>query len=176
MTKQGCKAAIGVLLSVACLIPRSVAAQGGTTASRWIAPVIKDTGALRGPRQPIFFRHDVHAGQDKIPCLYCHYSATVSSEPGIPALQTCIGCHQVISGTRRRSKKFATPGPTGTRRNGFASTPTRTSYTSRINDTSRPSAPRRASPVTGRWRRCRRSIRCRRCAWGGASGVTWSTR
>ena len=99
MTKQRCKAAIGVLLSVACLIPRSIAAQGGTTAARWIAPVIKDTGALRGPRQPIFFRHDVHAGQDKIPCLYCHYSATVSSEPGIPALQTCIGCHQVISGT-----------------------------------------------------------------------------
>jgi hypothetical protein len=63
------------------------------------APVISDTGALKGPPQPIFFRHDIHAGQDQIPCMYCHYSAAVSSEPGIPSLQTCIGCHQVIGGS-----------------------------------------------------------------------------
>jgi Cytochrome c7 and related cytochrome c len=63
------------------------------------APVISDTGALKGPRQPIFFRHDIHAGQDQIPCMYCHYSAAVSSEPGIPSLQTCIGCHQLIGGS-----------------------------------------------------------------------------
>jgi hypothetical protein len=67
--------------------------------SRYQAPVISDTGALKGPRQPIFFRHDIHAGQDQIPCMYCHYSASVSSEPGIPSLQTCIGCHQLIGGS-----------------------------------------------------------------------------
>jgi hypothetical protein len=63
------------------------------------APVISDTGALPGPRQPIFFRHDIHAGQDRIPCLYCHSTVAVSSEPGIPALRTCIGCHQIIGGS-----------------------------------------------------------------------------
>src|SRR5207247_3775905 len=68
-------------------------------AQRYQAPDIKDTAGLPGPRQPIFFRHDIHAGQDEIPCLYCHSSVAVSSEPGIPALQTCIGCHQLIGGS-----------------------------------------------------------------------------
>ena len=49
------------------------------------APVISDTGSLKGPRQPIFFRHDIHAGQFKIQCQYCHYSVNVSPEPGIRA-------------------------------------------------------------------------------------------
>jgi hypothetical protein len=63
-----------------------------------------DTAALKGPRQPIFFRHDIHAGQFKIDCQYCHYSVTTSSEPGIPSLQTCYGCHQVISGSDSAAK------------------------------------------------------------------------
>src|SRR5450755_4047690 len=52
-----------------------------------------DTSSLKGPRQPIFFRHDIHAGQKQMPCQYCHYSAGVSNEPGIPSMQTCMGCH-----------------------------------------------------------------------------------
>ena len=65
------------------------------------APVISasDSGSLKGPRQPIFFRHDIHAGQYKIQCQYCHYSVNVSSEPGIPTVQTCMGCHLVIGGS-----------------------------------------------------------------------------
>ncbi len=57
-----------------------------------------DTAALNGPRQPIFFRHDIHAGQFKIDCQYCHSSVTTSSEPGIPSVATCMGCHTVIGG------------------------------------------------------------------------------
>jgi hypothetical protein len=63
------------------------------------APVISDTGSLKGPRQPIFFRHDIHAGQFKIQCQYCHYSVAVSPEPGIPTMQTCMGCHLVVAGS-----------------------------------------------------------------------------
>jgi hypothetical protein len=63
------------------------------------APLIADTGSLKGPRQPIFFRHDIHAGQYKIQCQYCHYSVAVSPEPGIPSMQTCMGCHLVIAGS-----------------------------------------------------------------------------
>ncbi len=81
------------------LLVRSAMAQGGSAATPTKAPVVSDTGALKGPRQPIFFRHDIHAGQDRIPCMYCHYTAAVSSEPGIPPVQTCIGCHQIIAGT-----------------------------------------------------------------------------
>jgi hypothetical protein len=68
------------------------------------APLISDTGALKGPRQPIFFRHDIHAGQFKIQCQYCHYSVAVSPEPGIPSLQTCMGCHLVVSGSDSGAK------------------------------------------------------------------------
>ena len=66
--------------------------------------VVYDTGALRGPRQPIFFRHDIHTGQFKMQCQYCHYSVAVSPEPGIPSIQTCMGCHLVIAGSDSSSK------------------------------------------------------------------------
>lgn len=76
------------------------ARQARAVADSVLAPVLSasDSGRLKGPRQPIFFRHDIHAGQYKIQCQYCHYSVTVSSEPGIPSVQTCMGCHLVIGG------------------------------------------------------------------------------
>jgi hypothetical protein len=96
MTHGSTRVAAGIALFVCAAAP--VAAQAAQSAA-FQAPVITDTGSLKGPRQPIFFRHDVHAGQARIPCLYCHYSATVSSEPGIPSLQTCGGCHFIVSGS-----------------------------------------------------------------------------
>ena len=97
MTKRSGRAAAGV--AVALLVAGPAAAQNRQPAPASTARVITDTGKLAGPRQPIFFRHDVHAGQDQIPCLYCHSTVTVSSEPGIPAVQTCFGCHQMIAGS-----------------------------------------------------------------------------
>lgn len=64
------------------------------------APVEVDTASLEGPRQPIFFRHDIHANQYEIPCQYCHSAVTESSEPGIPSVETCVGCHRIVRGTR----------------------------------------------------------------------------
>jgi len=52
---------------------------------------------LKGPRQPLFYRHDVHAGQYRIPCLYCHNNAANSWTANIPSVATCMGCHLVIS-------------------------------------------------------------------------------
>jgi hypothetical protein len=77
-----------------------LAQQAATAADSIQAPVIaaSDSVRLSGPRQPIFFRHDIHAGQYKIQCQYCHYSVDVSPEPGIPSVQTCMGCHLVIGG------------------------------------------------------------------------------
>jgi hypothetical protein len=60
---------------------------------------VADSARLRGPRQPIFFRHDIHSGQYKMACQYCHYSVADGSEPGIPSMQTCMGCHLAIAGT-----------------------------------------------------------------------------
>lgn len=79
----------------------SPAQQGASSAldtSRAPSLASADTGDLPGPRQPIFFRHDIHAGQFKIACQYCHYSVGVATEPGIPSLETCMGCHLVIAG------------------------------------------------------------------------------
>lgn len=63
-----------------------------------------DSAKLKGPKQPIFFRHDIHAGQLKMQCQYCHYSVNVSSEPGIPSMQTCMGCHLVVGGSTAAHK------------------------------------------------------------------------
>ncbi len=88
-------------LGAAALLQRPGGAQQGKPAPDSVtatAIAAGDTSDLSGPRQPIFFRHDIHAGQYKIQCQYCHYSVGVSSEPGIPSLQTCMGCHLVICG------------------------------------------------------------------------------
>jgi hypothetical protein len=91
----------GVLGALSFARQPSDAQQSAARADSLIAPrlTVADSGRLAGARQPIFFRHDIHAGQFKIACQYCHYSVAESSEPGIPSVQTCMGCHQVISGT-----------------------------------------------------------------------------
>ena len=48
------------------------------------------------PSQPIAFPHSVHAGQNKIPCLYCHYAARGSRHAGIPPLSICMNCHKML--------------------------------------------------------------------------------
>ncbi|MFC1731069.1 cytochrome c3 family protein [candidate division KSB1 bacterium] len=48
------------------------------------------------PDQPIKFSHKVHAGQNKIDCKYCHYSSDYSKSAGIPALNVCLNCHNVV--------------------------------------------------------------------------------
>ncbi len=63
---------------------------------RYEAPVDVDTAALRGPRQPIFYRHDVHAGQYEIDCQYCHVNLEISPKPGLPSVASCMNCHQIV--------------------------------------------------------------------------------
>ena len=46
-----------------------------------------------GPDQPIAFYHSVHAGQNQMPCMYCHTTADRSVDAGIPSAQLCVGCH-----------------------------------------------------------------------------------
>src|SRR5919204_4999734 len=99
----GIGAAAAGLAAIALAIVPSGAQAPKAVADSLKAPVLAagDTAKLRGPRQPIFFRHDIHAGQYKMQCQYCHYSVAVSPEPGIPSMQTCMGCHLVIGGSGR---------------------------------------------------------------------------
>jgi len=95
--------ALLLTLAVVLLARDATAARQAAPAANdsLLAPVLArgDTASLKGPRQPVFFRHDIHAGQFKIPCQYCHYSVSVSSEPGIPSMGTCMNCHLVIGGS-----------------------------------------------------------------------------
>jgi mono/diheme cytochrome c family protein len=49
------------------------------------------------PIQPIHYSHRIHAGNNKIDCKYCHSSARVSKNAGIPSLNVCMNCHKNIS-------------------------------------------------------------------------------
>ena len=53
------------------------------------------------PVQPVKFRHTIHVDTLKMNCLYCHFSANKSFDPGLPAVGTCMGCHTVIAGSVR---------------------------------------------------------------------------
>ncbi len=48
------------------------------------------------PVQPINFSHKIHAGDNEIPCLYCHIYANKSIVAGVPSVQRCMGCHEKI--------------------------------------------------------------------------------
>lgn len=48
--------------------------------------------------QPIAFPHDLHAGGNQMPCMFCHYSADRSVDAGIPPVQVCAGCHAPAGG------------------------------------------------------------------------------
>jgi hypothetical protein len=55
-------------------------------------------GSVQGPTQPILFSHKIHAGDNQIPCAYCHAYTAVSPSAGIPSVQKCLGCHNQVAG------------------------------------------------------------------------------
>src|SRR5215203_7370370 len=55
------------------------------------------------PEQPIAFPHPVHVQTLGMNCLYCHFSANKSPDPGMPAVGTCMGCHQFVGPTRPKT-------------------------------------------------------------------------
>jgi hypothetical protein len=59
------------------------------------------------PRQPIDFSHKLHAGENHIPCLYCHTGAERSRHAGVPALETCMNCHAVTRTDKPEVKQVA---------------------------------------------------------------------
>ena len=49
------------------------------------------------PVQPIAFSHRLHAGENKVPCLYCHFGATRSRHAGVPPAAVCMNCHALLA-------------------------------------------------------------------------------
>lgn len=48
------------------------------------------------PDQPVPFSHKHHVFDDGIDCRYCHTSVETSGFAGLPATDTCMGCHAQI--------------------------------------------------------------------------------
>ena len=84
------------LLGVAAMIVLAVVttglAQDAQITGRTV-PVDVDTAGLKGPAQPVFYRHDIHVTQYEMDCRYCHFAAEISTSPGLPTMSTCMGCH-----------------------------------------------------------------------------------
>lgn len=51
------------------------------------------------PVQPIPFSHKLHAGDNKIPCQYCHVQVDKSKHATVPAMNVCMNCHKVVRAT-----------------------------------------------------------------------------
>jgi hypothetical protein len=49
------------------------------------------------PEQPIPFSHELHAGNYKIQCLYCHSTAERANHSAIPSLNVCMNCHMLVA-------------------------------------------------------------------------------
>ena len=48
------------------------------------------------PQQPINFSHKIHAGENKIQCTYCHFAAEKGRHAGIPPVELCMNCHNIV--------------------------------------------------------------------------------
>jgi Cytochrome c3/Class III cytochrome C family len=77
-------------MMVLAMIPAAGAALGVWQLSR--------LGVHQGysPGQPIAFSHRIHAGDNQIPCLYCHHAARTSRYAGIPPASVCMNCHGML--------------------------------------------------------------------------------
>lgn len=75
---------VGVALAVTVL-----SAYSGASSSQGFAP-----------EQPIAFPHPTHVKTLGMNCVYCHFSAEKSPDPGLPAVGTCMGCHTIIGPDR----------------------------------------------------------------------------
>lgn len=51
---------------------------------------------LAAPEQPIDYSHRVHI-EAGMQCLFCHSSALRADLAGIPSVQLCMGCHNIIA-------------------------------------------------------------------------------
>lgn len=58
------------------------------------------------PAQPIKFSHKVHAGDNQIACVYCHYSAEQGRHAGIPPVDLCMNCHTHVKKDSPEVKKI----------------------------------------------------------------------
>jgi len=58
------------------------------------------------PVQPIAYSHKLHAGDNKIPCQYCHTFARRSEMAGVPSVEKCMNCHEFLGANKPEAQKL----------------------------------------------------------------------
>jgi hypothetical protein len=73
-----------------------------------VSSIMLGRSQFYSPDQPVKFSHAVHAGQNKIDCIYCHCYAPYSKTAGIPSENVCMNCHLLVrNGTRTGAFEIA---------------------------------------------------------------------
>ncbi len=70
------------------------------------AVLLSRRSVLAAPEQPIEFSHRAHS-EAEITCLFCHPNPMRSDIAGIPSLELCMGCHEVIAPDNPEVMKLA---------------------------------------------------------------------
>lgn len=60
-----------------------------------------------GPKQPIAYSHQLHAGKLRMPCKSCHENKDPGEEMGIPATAKCMTCHTAVKTDSPEIQKLA---------------------------------------------------------------------
>jgi len=69
-----------------------------TTGAALLISEARKVGFREGyaPIQPVKFSHKIHAGDNKMQCLYCHFAADKGRHAGIPPTSLCLNCHTKV--------------------------------------------------------------------------------
>lgn len=86
-TSDGSRKLLAVVVGVLLVVAGGVALVS-------VFPTASNQGYM--PDQPIPFSHKLHAGQFKMPCMYCHVGADKSRHASVPSVNTCMNCHSVV--------------------------------------------------------------------------------
>ena len=68
-----------------------ILAMGAVSFLVWFRGAFDDKGYA--PLQPIAFSHQLHAGEMKMDCAFCHFNAERGKHAGVPPMSVCLGCH-----------------------------------------------------------------------------------
>lgn len=60
----------------------------------WASPWNTDVGYA--PKQPVAYSHQLHAGELKMDCRYCHAYAERGPHGAVPPTQVCMNCHKQV--------------------------------------------------------------------------------
>lgn len=77
----------------------------------WFRNAFIDQGYA--PSQPIAYSHQLHAGELKIDCQFCHFNASRGRVAGVPPMSVCIGCHRQVATDKPEIQKLLAIADTG---------------------------------------------------------------